>query len=194
MGAINLSTPEIYIEDTPLNLADIVIDNSVTATATLTLSDAAAGALSTGTSGVVTSTYDSATGIWSASGAIADVNALLAAVTFTPAENFNGSFVIATSVSDDTGTATGSKLITGTAVNDAPVAVDDNYHHRGHAAHRPGPRDSRQRQRRGRRRTHRIRADCPREWHCDARHRHWRVRLHPCGQFQRHGQLHLPGQ
>ena len=65
-----------------------------------------------GTSGVVTSTYDSATGTWSVSGAIADVNALLAAVTFTPAENFNGSFSIATSVSDDAGTATGSKLIT----------------------------------------------------------------------------------
>jgi large repetitive protein len=113
------------IEDTPLNLTDIVIADSATATATLTLSDAAAGALTTGTSGVVTSTYDSATGIWSASGAIADVNALLAAVTFTPAENFNGSLFIATSVSDDAGTATGSKLITGTAVNDAPVAFND---------------------------------------------------------------------
>jgi hypothetical protein len=125
MVAINLNAAETYIEDTPLNLTDIVIADSATATATLTLSDAAAGALTTGTSGVVTSTYDSATGIWSASGAIADVNALLAAVTFTPAENFNGSFFIATSVSDDAGTATGSKLITGTAVNDAPVAFND---------------------------------------------------------------------
>jgi uncharacterized repeat protein (TIGR01451 family) len=127
MGATNLSAAEVYIEDTPLNLVDIVIFDSVTATATLTLSDAAARALTTGTSGAVTSTYDSATGIWSASGPIADVNALLAAVTFTPAENFNGNFSIATSVSDDAGTATGSKLITGTAVNDAPVAADDSY-------------------------------------------------------------------
>jgi uncharacterized repeat protein (TIGR01451 family) len=127
MSATNLSTLEVYLEDTPLNLADIVITDGGTATATLTLSNAAAGALSTGTSGVVTSTYDSATGIWSASGAIADVNALLAAVTFTPAENFNGNFDIATSVSDETGTFTGDKPIFGTAVNDAPVAVDDSY-------------------------------------------------------------------
>jgi VCBS repeat-containing protein len=128
MAAINLSAPEVYVEDTPLNLTDIVIADATTATATLTLSDAAAGALSTGTSGGVTSTYDSATGVWSASGAIADVNALLAAVTFTPAENFNGSFSIATSVSDDVPeTVTGSKPITGIAVNDAPVAVDDSY-------------------------------------------------------------------
>jgi Bacterial cadherin-like domain len=127
MGATNLSLPEVYVEDTPLNLADIVIADSVNATATLTLSDPAAGALTTGTSGAVTSTYDSATGIWSASGPIADVNALLAAVTFTPAENFNSTFSIATSVSDETGTATGSKPITGTPVNDAPVALNDNY-------------------------------------------------------------------
>ena len=38
----------------------------------------------------VTSTYTAGTGVWTASGAIADVNALLAGVTFTPAANFNG--------------------------------------------------------------------------------------------------------
>jgi hypothetical protein len=98
MGAIGLSTPEVYLEDIPLNLADIVIDiaDGATAMATLTLSDPAAGALSTDTSGGVTSTYDSATGTWSATGPIADVNAVLAAVTFTPTENFNGNFDIAT--------------------------------------------------------------------------------------------------
>src|SRR5262245_31700012 len=98
MTAIGLSTPEVYVEDIPLNLADIVITDSVNATATLMLSDPAAGALSTGTSGGVTSTY--ANGVWTATGPIADVNALLAAVTFTPTENFNGDFDIATSVSD----------------------------------------------------------------------------------------------
>jgi hypothetical protein len=58
MGAIGLSTPEVYLEDIPLNLADIVIDiaDGATAMATLTLSDPAAGALSTDTSGGVTST------------------------------------------------------------------------------------------------------------------------------------------
>ena len=46
------------------------VDNS-SVTATLTLSNPAAGSLNTGTSGPVTSTYVAGTGIWSASGAIA---------------------------------------------------------------------------------------------------------------------------
>ena len=70
-------------------------------TATLTLSSAAAGALSTGTSGAVTSTYNAATGVWSASGALADVNTLLAGVNFNPAANFNADLSIATSVTDN---------------------------------------------------------------------------------------------
>ena len=77
--ATNLSQGETYIEDTPLNLVDIVVSDvdSSTATVTLTLSDAtAAGALSTATSGLVTSTYNAVTGVWTASGAIADVNTL----------------------------------------------------------------------------------------------------------------------
>lgn len=121
--ATNLNTAETYTEDTALNLTDIVasdIDNA-TVTVTLTLSNAAAGSLNTGTSGGVTSTYNAGTGIWTASGAIADVNTLLAALTFTPAANFNSNFTIATSVSDGSLSATGTKSFTGTAVNDAPV-------------------------------------------------------------------------
>ena len=100
--ATNLSTAETYTENTPLNLVDIVVSDvdSANVTATLTLSNPAAGSLNTATSGSVTSTYNAATGVWTASGAIADVNALLAGVTLTPAANFNGSFSIATSVSD----------------------------------------------------------------------------------------------
>ena len=63
--------------------------------------------------------------MWTASGAIADVNALLAGVTFTPALNFNSNFTIATSVSDGVAPAiTGVKAMTGTAVNDAPTATN----------------------------------------------------------------------
>jgi hypothetical protein len=51
--------------------------------------------------------------VWRASGATADVNALLAGLTFTPAADFNGSFTIATSVSDGVAApVTGSKTIT----------------------------------------------------------------------------------
>ncbi|WP_410970023.1 hypothetical protein, partial [Salmonella sp. SAL4458] len=48
-------------------------------------------------------------------------NNLLAAVSYVPASNFNGSFDIATSVMDDIDTLTGTKTMSGTAVNDAPV-------------------------------------------------------------------------
>ena len=63
--------------------------------------------------------------MWTASGALADVNALLAGVSFTPALNFNSNFTIATSVSDGVAAAiTGSKTMTGIAVNDAPTATN----------------------------------------------------------------------
>ena len=85
--ATNLSAAETFIEDQTLNLTDIVASDvdSPNVTATLTLSATAAGALTTGTSGAVTSTYNSLTGVWTASGAIADVNTLLANVSFVPA-------------------------------------------------------------------------------------------------------------
>lgn len=122
--ATNLSAAETYTEDTSLNLTDIVISDvdSANVTATLTLSNTAAGSLNTGTSGAVTSTYNAGTGVWAASGAIANVNTLLAGLTFTPTLNFNSNFTITTSVSDGVAAPiTGTKTITGTAVNDAPT-------------------------------------------------------------------------
>ncbi len=68
----------------------------------------------------MTSTF--AAGVWTASGAITDVNTLLAGVTFNPSLNYNSDFTIATSVDDGLAAAvTGTRLMTGTAVNDAPV-------------------------------------------------------------------------
>ena len=124
--ATNLSAAETYVEDTTLNLVNIVASDvdSATVTATLTLSNTGAGSLTTGTSGAVTSTYVPGTGVWTASGAIADVNTLLAGVSFVPALNFNANFTIATSVSDGALSVTGSKAMTGTAVNDAPTATN----------------------------------------------------------------------
>src|SRR2546423_2188664 len=97
-----LSAAETYTEDTVLNLIDIVASDvdSANVTATLTLSNVAAGSLTTATSGAVTSTYSVGTGVWTASGAIADVNALLTGVTFNPAANFNGNFSVAISIDD----------------------------------------------------------------------------------------------
>jgi MYXO-CTERM domain-containing protein len=124
--ATNLSAAETYTEDTAVNLTDIVVADidGGNLTVTLTLSNSAAGTLSTGTSGAVTSTFSG--GVWTATGAIANVNTLLAGVMFVPATNFNANFAINTSVSDGVAAAlTGSKAMTGTPVNDAPTAVDD---------------------------------------------------------------------
>ncbi|RKZ84005.1 MAG: hypothetical protein DRQ39_08835, partial [Gammaproteobacteria bacterium] len=120
--ATNLSASETYTEDTALNLADIVVSDvdSANVTVTLTLSDVGAGSLSTGTSNAVTSTF--VAGVWTASGAKDDVNTLLAGVTFTPTANYNSNFNILTSVDDSVAAAiTGTKVMTGTAVNDAPT-------------------------------------------------------------------------
>ena len=124
-GVLNLSSAETYTEDTPLDLVDMVVSDidSATVTATLTLSNTAAGILTTATSGSVTSTYDVATGVWTASGPIADVNVLLAGVTFVPSANFNANVTIATVVSDGTAAVTGSKAMSGTAVNDPPTST-----------------------------------------------------------------------
>ncbi len=124
--ATNLSAAESYTEDTQLNLTDIVVSDidNANVSVTLTLSTSSAGSLSTATAGAVTSTYNSGTGVWTANGAIADVNTLLAGVIFTPTANFNSNFSITTSVTDGSLSATGSKAITGTAVNDAPTATN----------------------------------------------------------------------
>ena len=125
-SASNLNAAEIYTKDMAFNLTDIVASDmdSATLIATLTLSNPAAGSLNIATSGGVTSSYDPSTGIWSASGAIADVNTLLAGVTFTPTLNFNSNFTITTSVSDGVAAITGSKAMAGTAVNDPPTATN----------------------------------------------------------------------
>lgn len=122
--ATNLSAGETYTEDTSLDLIDIVVsdvDDSTT-TVTLSLSSASAGTLTTATAGTTTSTFGSA--VWTASGPIAEVNALLAGVSFVPAANYNGTFAITTSVDDGSAPpVTGAKTMTGIAVNDPPTST-----------------------------------------------------------------------
>ncbi len=122
--ATNLNAAESYTEDVALNLTNIVISDAddTDVTVTLTLSDTSDGLLNTATSGAVTSTF--AGGVWTASGAIAYVNTLLAGINFIPTSDYNSSFTIATSVDDGEAAAiTGVKNFTATAVNDAPINV-----------------------------------------------------------------------
>ena len=73
--------------------------------------------------------------MWTASGAIADVNTLLAGVSFVPALNFNANFTIATSVSDGALSVTGSKAVTGTPVNDPPSVINLSTSRDGRRGH-----------------------------------------------------------
>src|SRR5690606_4677727 len=70
--ATNLTQTVPYTEDAAsVALGDIVVsdvDTGETVTATLTLANVSAGALSTGTFGAATSTYDTGTGVWTVTG------------------------------------------------------------------------------------------------------------------------------
>ncbi|TYB74553.1 tandem-95 repeat protein, partial [Bizionia saleffrena] len=48
-------------------------------------------------------------------------------ITFTPSDNYNGTETFGYVITDGTATATANQIIEVTAVNDAPVAVDDSY-------------------------------------------------------------------
>ncbi|MCP1319268.1 DUF4347 domain-containing protein [Halomonas sp. 707B3] len=109
-------------------LNDIVVtdvDTDDTITATLTLNNALAGGLTTGTFGSATSTYNAGTGIWNVTGSVTDVNAALASVAFTPAANWDQDVTITTRIRDaaNTGPADGTITLTATPVNDAPVVT-----------------------------------------------------------------------
>ncbi|OSQ46510.1 DUF4347 domain-containing protein, partial [Thalassospira sp. MCCC 1A01428] len=103
--ASNLTQTVPYTEDpgSAVALDDIVVtdaDSGDTITATLTLSNTAAGSLTTGTFGSASSGYDSNTGIWTVSGSVDDVNAALAAVAFTPAADWDQDVTITTQIRD----------------------------------------------------------------------------------------------
>ncbi|MDZ7862901.1 Ig-like domain-containing protein [Acidovorax sp.] len=128
--ATNLTQTVPYTEDpgAAVPLGDIVItdpDSGDTLTATLTLSNAAAGSLSTGTFGASTSTYNAGTGAWTVSGTLANVNAALAAVAFTPAANWDQDVTITTQIRDaaNAGPANGTITLDATPVNDTPTNI-----------------------------------------------------------------------
>jgi tRNA A-37 threonylcarbamoyl transferase component Bud32 len=97
----NLNQTLSYVEETLVKFSDAVITTpSATVETTLTLSDTSAGTLLIATVGDVTSTYNSQTGIWQASGAVADVNTLLAGLQFVPAKDYSSDFTIGVVVDD----------------------------------------------------------------------------------------------
>ncbi|MEQ1719867.1 MAG: FG-GAP-like repeat-containing protein, partial [Nitrosomonas sp.] len=133
----NLATPELYTKSAPLNLQNIIVEDSDSAsiTVTLKLSNAAVGKLSTATSGAVTSTFNATTGTWTASGQLANVNTLLANLQFIPANNGTDNFTVVATVSDNQAVplvATksfkipGSSLLNATAGNNILIGTTGN--------------------------------------------------------------------
>ncbi|MEC8859521.1 MAG: DUF4347 domain-containing protein [Pseudomonadota bacterium] len=131
--ATNLTHTKTYTEDpgSAVELDDIVVsdvDTDDTVTATLTLSNTSAGTLSTGTFGKATSSFDAGKGVWTVTGSTTDVNAALAATSFTPVANWDQDITITTLIRDaaDTGPDAGTITLDVTAVNDAPVTSVDS--------------------------------------------------------------------
>lgn len=128
--ATNLTQTVSFTEDGgAVAVGDIVVADAEpgdTITTTLTLSNPLSGMLSTGTFGSATSTFNAGTGVWTVTGSNADVNAALAAVSFTPAANWDQNTTITTRVRDaaNTGPADGTITLNATPVNDAPTATN----------------------------------------------------------------------
>ena len=125
--ATSLTQTVTYAEDPggSVALGDIVVsdgDTGETITATLTLSDPAAGVLTTGTFGSATSAFNLGTGVWTVTGSVADANAALSGVAFTPAANWDQDVTVATRIRDAAGTgpADGTITLDVAGANDAP--------------------------------------------------------------------------
>ena len=121
-SATNTTVTTIWSEDdASVALTDIFVsdaDTGETITATLTLADTAAGTLTT--SGAAT--YDNATGVWTISDTVANVNSALADVAFTPTADHDQDTTIAVNIED--GLENGATAVTGTITLDA-TAVND---------------------------------------------------------------------
>jgi VCBS repeat-containing protein len=126
--ASNLTQTVGFLEDGgPVALGDIVVtdaNSGETVTATLALSNPAAGSLSFGTYGSAVSSFNAATGVWTVTGSVADVNAALADVAFTPSPDWSQTVTIATRIRDAAGTGPADGMITlsATPLNDAPAS------------------------------------------------------------------------
>ena len=92
-----------------------------TVTLTTSTGDNTVGDFNTPTSGAVTSSWTTGTGVWTATGPIADINTILAALTWTGATDYNGTFSITTHITDAAHTLSGTWSFTCIAVNDLPT-------------------------------------------------------------------------
>jgi WD40-like Beta Propeller Repeat len=116
---------QTYTANTSLDLKDIVVrdDDGHPVEVSLALSNPNSGQLTTGTFGSVTSTF--ANGVWRASGAAEDINALLENVQFIPAQNFVETVAIEVSVTDNIAPAVVSLMTIDRALIER-ISLDSN--------------------------------------------------------------------
>ncbi|MFT5697762.1 MAG: hypothetical protein ACI8ZB_000616 [Desulforhopalus sp.] len=120
----NLATSDSYKEDAAKLLSGISIedvDGSTSYEVTLELSDLLAGSFSESSNTTASSSFSA--GVLTITGPdINDVNAILAATTFTPTGNYNDNVTITISATDGITPATDKiKTLNAIAVNDAPT-------------------------------------------------------------------------
>ncbi len=126
--ATNLTSIATYIEgDTGVVITDIVVadvDTAEAITATLTLADTTTGSLSANDGAA----YNAATGVWSITNSVANVNAALANLVFNPTTgndlNTSISVLIDDGDEDSSGPLSGTIALNVTAVNNAPSAIN----------------------------------------------------------------------
>ena len=104
-----------------MNDAPVAVDNTLTVAEDASITNTNVIANDTDVDGDTLSLTAATT---AGSGTVA-VNADGLSVNYTPAANFNGTEIITYTVSDGTDTTNGTFTITVSAVNDAPIAVDN---------------------------------------------------------------------
>jgi GH24 family phage-related lysozyme (muramidase) len=121
-GTLTDATGTLTITVTAVNDAPVAVDDTLTVLEDASLTSKDVIANDTDVDGDTLSL----TAVTTAGTGTVAINSDGVSVDYTPAANFNGTEVITYTVSDGTLTdATGTLTITVTAVNDAPVAVDD---------------------------------------------------------------------
>ncbi|MGB5279554.1 MAG: DUF4347 domain-containing protein [Gammaproteobacteria bacterium] len=128
--ATNLSSTSSYNEgDASVPITDIVVsdvDAGETITATLTLANTATGSLSANDG----ASYTAATGVWTITDTVANVNTALANLTFTPVADNEVDTSIAVAIDDGdedaSGPLTGTITLDVTPVNDLPTSADSS--------------------------------------------------------------------
>jgi len=127
-----INVTRTYIEDTPYSFSQLPLDIELyyqpRVYVQLTLPNGV-GRLSTSKQGGVAPIFSNKTGIWQASGVLADMNTVLERLNFIPSKNYDKPFTINVHVSDALGVSPDLNVFmqfSAIPVNDEPILVNNN--------------------------------------------------------------------